>query len=184
MPSVEIVAVGTELLLGQLVDTNTPFIASGACGCRHRRARRRTRSATTASASRARFSQRSTRADGVITTGGLGPDGRRSDERGRLRRARRWTSSSHEPSLAADGGVLRSRSAGRCARTTASRRSCRAAASRSRIPTARRPDSSRFARDGKFVACMPGVPREMKPMLTNAVVPFLARALRIASERS
>jgi nicotinamide-nucleotide amidase len=27
MPSVEIVAVGTELLLGQLVDTNTPFIA-------------------------------------------------------------------------------------------------------------------------------------------------------------
>ena len=27
MPSVEIVAVGTELLLGQLLDTNTPFIA-------------------------------------------------------------------------------------------------------------------------------------------------------------
>ncbi len=27
MPSLEIVAIGTELLLGQLVDTNTAFIA-------------------------------------------------------------------------------------------------------------------------------------------------------------
>ncbi len=31
----------------------------------------------------------------------------------------------------------------------------------------------RDARDGKFVACMPGVPREMKPMLADGVIPWL-----------
>jgi nicotinamide-nucleotide amidase len=30
-----------------------------------------------------------------------------------------------------------------------------------------------FDRDGKFVACMPGVPREMKPMLAERLLPFL-----------
>jgi nicotinamide-nucleotide amidase len=29
--------------------------------------------------------------------------------------------------------------------------------------------------DGKFVACMPGVPREMKPMLADRLVPWLVR---------
>ncbi len=72
MPSVEIVAVGTELLLGHLVDTNTSFIAqelaaagidvraSGAVGDNRERI---------AAAIRASLS----RADGVVTTGGLGP---------------------------------------------------------------------------------------------------------------
>jgi nicotinamide-nucleotide amidase len=30
-----------------------------------------------------------------------------------------------------------------------------------------------FSGDARFVACMPGVPREMKPMLANQLVPFL-----------
>jgi nicotinamide-nucleotide amidase len=30
-----------------------------------------------------------------------------------------------------------------------------------------------FGADGKFIACMPGVPREMKPMLTELLIPFL-----------
>ena len=27
--------------------------------------------------------------------------------------------------------------------------------------------------DGKFIACMPGVPREMKPMLADQLIPYL-----------
>ncbi|MBV9332575.1 MAG: nicotinamide-nucleotide amidohydrolase family protein, partial [Candidatus Eremiobacteraeota bacterium] len=34
-----------------------------------------------------------------------------------------------------------------------------------------------FAGDGKFVACMPGVPREMKPMMTDKVLPFVRERL-------
>ena len=30
-----------------------------------------------------------------------------------------------------------------------------------------------FGADGKFIACMPGVPREMRPMLTELLIPFL-----------
>ena len=30
-----------------------------------------------------------------------------------------------------------------------------------------------FAPSGKFIACMPGVPREMRPMLTDLLIPFL-----------
>ena len=30
-----------------------------------------------------------------------------------------------------------------------------------------------FAPSGKFIACMPGVPREMRPMLTELLIPFL-----------
>jgi nicotinamide-nucleotide amidase len=30
-----------------------------------------------------------------------------------------------------------------------------------------------FAASGKFIACMPGVPREMRPMLTDLLIPFL-----------
>ena len=72
MPSVEIVAVGTELLLGQLLDTNTPFIAQAlasagidvlgtqAVGDNRERIARAILAALA-------------RADGIVTTGGLGP---------------------------------------------------------------------------------------------------------------
>jgi nicotinamide-nucleotide amidase len=40
-------------------------------------------------------------------------------------------------------------------------------------PNGTAPGFIAFARDGKFVACMPGVPREMKPMLVDQVLPFL-----------
>jgi nicotinamide-nucleotide amidase len=44
-------------------------------------------------------------------------------------------------------------------------------------PNGTAPGFIAFSREGKFVACMPGVPREMKPMLSNAVVPFLRERL-------
>ena len=65
----------------------------------------------------------------------------------------------------------------RCGRTIANKPSCRAEAGRSRIRTVRRRVSSRLRGDGKFVACMPGVPREMKPMLAEQLIPFLRERL-------
>ena len=69
----EVVAVGTELLLGQIVDTNSSWIgeqlaarpASSTCA--------RRRSATTSTASSRCSARRSTAADAVIVCGGLGP---------------------------------------------------------------------------------------------------------------
>ncbi len=40
-------------------------------------------------------------------------------------------------------------------------------------PNGTAPGFIAFAASGKFVACMPGVPREMRPMLEGEVVPFL-----------
>jgi nicotinamide-nucleotide amidase len=40
-------------------------------------------------------------------------------------------------------------------------------------PNGTAPGFIAFAKSGRFVACMPGVPREMKPMLVEQVVPFL-----------
>ncbi|HKE35834.1 MAG TPA: molybdopterin-binding protein, partial [Candidatus Baltobacteraceae bacterium] len=72
MPTVELIAVGTELLLGQLVDTNTPYIEEQLAEygidvrATHAVGDNRERIAGAISGSL-------TRADGVITTGGLGP---------------------------------------------------------------------------------------------------------------
>src|SRR5947209_3097658 len=72
VPKVEIVAVGTELLLGQLVDTNTPHIARTLASIgvdvfgAHAVGDNRERIAQT-------LSLALERADGVITSGGLGP---------------------------------------------------------------------------------------------------------------
>ncbi|HEY1867755.1 MAG TPA: CinA family nicotinamide mononucleotide deamidase-related protein, partial [Candidatus Cybelea sp.] len=40
-------------------------------------------------------------------------------------------------------------------------------------PNGTAPGFIAFAADGKFVACMPGVPREMKPMMAEKVLPFV-----------
>src|SRR5438552_14172366 len=72
MPSVELIAIGTELLLGQLVDTNTPYVAGKLAEAgvnvfsTHTVGDNRERIAAAIRASLER-------ADGVITTGGLGP---------------------------------------------------------------------------------------------------------------
>src|SRR5579862_580913 len=70
--AVELVAVGTELLLGQLVDTNTAHVASQLADngidvyATHTVGDNRTRIA-------AMFRAALERVDGIITTGGLGP---------------------------------------------------------------------------------------------------------------
>ena len=72
MPSVELVAVGTELLLGQLTDTNTAFVAA-----RLAEAGIEVHATHAIGDNRRRIADLITavlsRADGAITTGGLGP---------------------------------------------------------------------------------------------------------------
>src|SRR5262249_17751185 len=48
-------------------------------------------------------------------------------------------------------------------------------------PNGTAPGFVAFDSSGKFVACMPGVPREMKPMLTELLVPFLRERFAVDS---
>ncbi len=183
MPSVELIAVGTEMLLGQLVDTNTAFVAARlaengidvhathAVGDNRARIAAAVRDAL--ERCRRHRDDRRTR-----------PDGRRSHERGGLRmrsswipsstsrRCVRWRRSSHD-------------SAGRCDREQSQTGGASArAVARSQIRTEPRRASLPSMRAGRFVACMPGVPREMKPMLGDHGAAVSARALRGAARRS
>jgi competence/damage-inducible protein CinA-like protein len=170
MPSVEIVAVGTELLLGQLVDTNTPFIA-GQLACAgidvyatHAVGDNRARIAAALAAAL-------DRADGAITTGGLGPTvddltkeavcdvlgvdcERHAPTIARMERffaqiGRPMRENNRKQADIPRGGVVLENARGTAPGFIATRA------------------------DGKFVACMPGVPHEMKAMLVEQLIPKL-----------
>ena len=174
MPSLEIMAIGTELLLGQLVDTNTAFIAqrlaeagidvrrAQAVGDNHERIAAVIRDALQ-------------RADGVLTTGGLGPtiDDLTKDA---VCLAFGLGVELYEPALrrmesmfAAMGSPMPENN----------RKQAELPAGSIPLdnPNGTAPGFIAFAADGKFVASMPGVPREMKPMLVDRVMPFLRERL-------
>ncbi|HLY01334.1 MAG TPA: competence/damage-inducible protein A [Candidatus Cybelea sp.] len=170
MASVEIVAVGTELLLGQLVDTNTPFIArelaragidvhSTQCvgdNCERIAAAIRTSLA---------------RADGVVMTGGLGPT---VDDltRDAVCSALGIGTEPYEPALRQMETIFAK--FGRPMRANNLKQAELPAGSRPLDnPRGTAPGFIAFASGEQFVTCMPGVPREMKPMLVEQVVPFL-----------
>jgi len=170
MPSVEIVAVGTELLLGQLVDTNTPFIAGElaragidvhATQCVGDNCERIAAAIRTALA----------RAGGVVMTGGLGPT---VDDltRDAVCSALGLGTELYEPALRAMEATFAK--FGRPMRANNRKQAELPAGSRPLDnPRGTAPGFIAFASGGEFVACMPGVPREMKPMLVEQVVPFL-----------
>ncbi|MGA2759738.1 MAG: competence/damage-inducible protein A [Candidatus Cybelea sp.] len=170
MPSVEIVAVGTELLLGQLVDTNTSFIAAELA-----RAGIDVRSTQCVGDNRERIAAAIrtalSRADGVVMTGGLGPT---VDDltRDAVCSALGLGTQLYEPALRAMETIF-----AKFGRPMPENNRKQA-----ELPVGSRPlDNPRgtapgfiaFAGGGQFVACMPGVPREMKPMLAEQIVPFL-----------
>lgn len=176
MPSVEIVAVGTELLLGQLVDTNTPFIAgklaengidvfaTHAAGDNRRRIAETIRAALE-------------RADGVITTGGLGPTVDDLTKEAACD-ALGVDTEPHEPSLRAMEEVFAK--SGRLMRDNNRKQALiprGSTALENREGTA--PGFIAETAGGKFVVSMPGVPREMKPMLTESVLPWLQQRFRV-----
>lgn len=174
MPSVEVVAVGTELLLGQLVDTNTAFIAAGLAQAgidvhaTHAVGDNRER---IAAAIRASLS----RSDGVITTGGLGPT---VDDltKEAVCTALDLGTELYEPALrqmeatfAAFGRPMRENNRKQAELPQGSRPLDN--------PNGTAPGFVAFDGTGKFVASMPGVPREMKPMFLDRLLPFLRARL-------
>ncbi len=174
MPSVEIIAVGTELLLGQLADTNTTFIAAGLAQAgidlhaTHAVGDNCERIAAAIRGSLAR-------SDGVVTTGGLGPT---VDDltKEAVCTALELGTELYEPALrqmeaifAAYGRPMRENNRKQAELPRGSRPLDN--------PNGTAPGFIAFAAGGKFVASMPGVPREMKPMFVEAVLPFLRERL-------
>lgn len=170
MASVELVAVGTELLLGQLTDTNTPHIerrlAEIGMDVRgtHAVGDNRKRIAGTLRGVLARH-------DGAIVTGGLGPT---VDDltKEAVCDALGVETELYEPALrqmeaffAQIGREMRPNNR----KQAELPRGSLAMAN----PFGTAPGFVAFSAGGRFVACMPGVPHEMKPMLENALVPFL-----------
>ncbi|MBC5816370.1 MAG: competence/damage-inducible protein A [Candidatus Eremiobacteraeota bacterium] len=171
MSKVEIVAVGTELLLGQLVDTNTAHIAQALAAngidvyATHAVGDNRERIAATLVAALQR-------ADGVITSGGLGPtiddltkeatcdalgvDAvmneealRDMHERFSVVVGREMPANNRKQALLPRGALML------------------------KNPHGSAPGYIAFSKDGKFIASMPGVPSEMKPMLAERLLPWL-----------
>jgi nicotinamide-nucleotide amidase len=174
MPSVELIAVGTELLLGQLVDTNTAFIAQQLAEngidvhATHAVGDNRERIAAAVVASLSR-------ADGVITTGGLGPT---VDDltKEAVCDALGLETELYEPALRQMEAIFAA--VGRPMRKNNRKQAELPRGSRPLDnPNGTAPGFIAFAPSEKFVACMPGVPREMKPMLGHQVVPFLRERL-------
>ena len=170
MASVEIVTIGTELLLGHTIDTNSAFIASRfadagidvyqkhSVGDNPQRLEAMLRGALE-------------RADGVVTTGGLGPtvDDLTKDA---VAAATGTHLELHEPSLQAI--EARFAAMGR----TMSENNRRQAMLPSpgvvlENPHGTAPGFIALREDGKFVAGMPGVPREMHAMLVEKLLPWL-----------
>ncbi len=170
MPSVELLAVGTELLLGQLVDTNTPHVAGALATCGID-----VYAAHTVGDNRARITaavrDALERADGVVSTGGLGPT---VDDltKEAVCDALGLDAVMHEPSLQRMQELfsgfrreMRENNRKQAELPRGAHVLCNAEGSA--------PGFVAFDARGKFVACMPGVPSEMKPMLENELLPFL-----------
>lgn len=170
MPRVELIAVGTELLLGQLLDTNTIHIAQSLAQngvdvfATHTVGDNRVRIAAAIGAALAQ-------SDGVVMTGGLGPT---VDDltKEAVCDALGLETQLHEPSLRAMEALFAS-----------FKREMRGNNRKQALlplgahvlenPNGTAPGFIAFAPDGKFVACMPGVPGEMKPMLAERLLPWL-----------
>ncbi len=171
MASIEIVAVGTELLLGQLVDTNTSHIAqamadngidvyaSHAVGDNRERIAQTLRRALEC-------------ADGVITSGGLGPT---IDD---LTKEATCDALGVDAILNGDALVaLEERYSAVVGRAMPQNNRKQAMMPRGSVmlknPHGSAPGFVAFDGRGKFIASMPGVPSEMKPMLANELLPWL-----------
>ncbi len=170
MSSVELVAVGTELLLGQLVDTNTSHIAAALaengidCYASHAVGDNRERIAQL-------VREILERADGIVTTGGLGPT---VDDL-----TKEAVADAFGLDLVLDENALAEieaffTSIGRTMRENNRKQAFLPAGSYPlENPHGTAPGFIAFRADGKFAACMPGVPREMKPMLAERLLPWL-----------
>jgi nicotinamide-nucleotide amidase len=180
LASVEIVTIGTELLLGHLVDTNSVHIArvladhgvdvylKHSVGDNARRLEALLREALD-------------RSDGVVTTGGLGPtvDDLTKDA---VSSAVGTGLELHEPSLRAiEARFAAFGRTGPLSENNKRQAILPAGAVVLENPNGTAPGFVAVRADGKFVACMPGVPREMKPMLADTLLPWLEQRFGLQS---
>lgn len=168
--SVELIAVGTELLLGQLVDTNTAYVAQ-----RLAEIGVEVRGTHAVGDNRARIAETIrdvlSRRDGAITTGGLGPT---VDDltKEAVCDALGLDAEPYPPALRQMEAFFAS--IGREMPPNNRKQADLPRGSRPLDnPNGTAPGFVAFAPGEKFVACMPGVPREMKPMLERRLLPFL-----------
>ncbi len=180
MPSVEIVTIGTELLLGDSIDTNSVFIAKTLAD---RGVDLFAKHSVGDNAARLEAMVRGAldRADGVITTGGLGPT---VDDltKEAIAAAVDATLELDEPSLRAIEERFRSFGrTGPLAPNNVRQAYLPKGAFVLENPHGTAPGFVAVRGDGKFVACFPGVPREMRPMLTERFLPWLAGHVRLGS---
>ncbi len=172
MASVEIVTIGTEILLGQLIDTNSAHIArvladSGldvyqkhSVGDNAARLEAMLRAALE-------------RCEGAVTTGGLGPT---VDDltKEAVAAAVGTQLELDEPSVRAIEARLASFGRrGPIAENNRRQAILPAGSVVLENPHGTAPGFIALRHDGKFIACMPGVPGEMKPMLAERLVPWL-----------
>jgi nicotinamide-nucleotide amidase len=176
MASVEIVTIGTEILLGHLVDTNSVHIAR-ILADRGVDVFAKHSVGDNADRLSAMLTDALSRADGVVTTGGLGPtvDDLTKDA---VARAVGKKLVMHEPSLRAI--EERFRQFGRPMGENNIRQAilpegCVVLEN----PHGTAPGFVALRDDGRFVACMPGVPREMRPMLAERLVPWLVQRFNV-----
>ena len=177
MPSVEIVTVGTELLLGALVDTNSAYVARALAD--HGVDVYATHSVgDNADRLSAMLRGAMDRADGAITTGGLGPT---VDDvtKEAVAEAVGMDLVLHEPSLRAIEERLRFLGRGEIGENNRRQAVLPRGAVVLDNPHGTAPGFVALRADGKFVACMPGVPREMRSMLADRLLPWLVDRYRL-----
>ncbi len=172
MANVEIVTIGTELLLGHLVDTNSARIA-GALAAIGVDVYAKHSVGDNAARLEAMLRDALARADGVVTTGGLGPT---VDDltKEAVAAAIGVALSEHEPSVRAIEARLAT--FGRAGPLSPNNRRQALLPMGAEVfpnPNGTAPGFAALRSDGKFVVCMPGVPREMIPMLDDQLVPWL-----------
>ena len=168
--TVEIVSIGTELLLGQIVDTNAAWLSARLAEIGVGVYRR-----TTVGDNRERIihalQEALERADGVVTIGGLGPT---DDDLTREAIA----AVLGEPLVLDENEAARLRAFFAARGRDANERQLRQATrpiSAQPIPNPHGTAPGLYAeRDGKPIVAMPGPPNEFQPMATEYVLPRLA----------
>jgi nicotinamide-nucleotide amidase len=172
MPSLEIVAVGTEILLGDLIDTNSAHVARtlAAIGvdvfAKHAVGDNVGRIA-------AMLHGVLDRADGAIVTGGLGPT---VDDLTREAVAEVMGVPLVLDEASLDAIAARFASLRRTMTENNRRQALVPQGAHILVnPNGTAPGFIAVRADGRFIATMPGVPAEMKPMLADSIVPWLVQ---------
>ena len=170
MTSAEIVAIGTEILLGDIVDTNSQALGKllARYGIEHKR---RTTIGDHLERCAAAIREAQTRADIVFTIGGLGPT---TDDL-----TREAISAAIGEELVVDEAALRVLKTYVAARGAPWRDAYSSQAMRPKTSVCLRNDSGtapgiHWQNGGKHIFAMPGPRNEFSAMLTNAVEPILA----------